>query len=101
MYKCGAENFEANSTDSGVKGGCGAERIHSQLTAEDFRRILPPKVTPEACVRADDGYIACGPIVGYERPGESIFAKAVKIDADAKKISSQDKSVAVEDKKGH
>jgi hypothetical protein len=67
MNKCGPENFSDKNSTSDVKCGGLSEAVHSQLTADDFRRLLPTKVRPEACVRDDDGYIACGPIVGYER----------------------------------
>jgi hypothetical protein len=64
-----AENFSAKYSDSNItKGGCGSDSIHNQLTTEDFRRLLPNKVKPDVCIRDQDGYIACGPIVGHERP---------------------------------
>ncbi|MDQ5936990.1 MAG: hypothetical protein QG574_4330 [Cyanobacteriota bacterium erpe_2018_sw_21hr_WHONDRS-SW48-000092_B_bin.40] len=73
-----AENFSAKCSDNTItKGGCGSDSIHNQLTTDDFRRLLPNKVKPDVCIRDQDGYIACGPIVGYERP-DPILGKVVK-----------------------
>ncbi|MDQ5933384.1 MAG: hypothetical protein QG574_682 [Cyanobacteriota bacterium erpe_2018_sw_21hr_WHONDRS-SW48-000092_B_bin.40] len=44
------------------------QSIHGQITKEDFKNLLPKRVQPDVCIRDEDGYIACGPIVGIERP---------------------------------
>lgn len=67
MNKNGPENLSDRNSTNDVKCGSLSEAVNKQITPEDFRKLFPPKVRPEACVRDDDGYIACGPIVGYER----------------------------------
>lgn len=49
------------------------QSIHGQLSTEDFKNLLPKRVQPDVCIRDEDGYIACGPIVGIERPDSPIF----------------------------
>lgn len=49
------------------------QSIHGQLSTEDFKNLLPKRVQPDVCIRDEDGYIACGPIVGIERPEPPIF----------------------------
>ncbi len=49
------------------------QSIHGQLSTEDFKSLLPKRVQPDVCIRDQDGYIACGPIVGIERPEPPIF----------------------------
>ncbi|MFA7337673.1 MAG: hypothetical protein WC028_12870 [Candidatus Obscuribacterales bacterium] len=66
-------NFNDKSSDNVTKGGQLSESIHRELTTEDFKKHLINKVKPDVCIRDQDGFIACGPIVGYERPEPPIF----------------------------
>jgi len=52
-------------------GGYKQMENHAAGKLSDHAHALFQKMKhPRACVRDHDGYIACGPIVGYERPGE-------------------------------
>ncbi len=66
-------NFEAQernviSSDNVANHARAGESIHGQISKEDFINLLPKRVKPDVCIRDEDGYIACGPIVGIERP---------------------------------
>lgn len=77
MTKYAAENFNDKTSDSMATSSSLSESVNSQMTLEDLKAILVKKIAPEnACVRDQDGYIACGPIVGVprpENPGSGIF----------------------------
>ena len=60
----------SDNVDNHVRLG---QSIHGQLSTEDFKNLLPKRVQPDVCIRDEDGYIACGPIVGIERPESPIF----------------------------
>jgi hypothetical protein len=60
----------SDTVDNHVRLG---QSIHGQLSTEDFKNLLPKRVQPDVCIRDEDGYIACGPIVGVERPEPPIF----------------------------
>jgi hypothetical protein len=55
-----------------VEGGAAALSNHAQHLLEKMKQ-------PRACVRDPEGYIDCGPIVGYPR-GESGVAREPKSD---------------------
>jgi hypothetical protein len=66
-------NFEAQernvtSSDNVDNHARAGESIRDQITKEDLINLLPKRVKPDVCIRDEDGYIACGPIVGIERP---------------------------------
>jgi len=68
-----AEQIIANQpADKTVVEDGGAKQLENHAaTLSDHAHALFQKMKhPRACVRDHDGYIACGPIVGYERPGE-------------------------------
>ena len=66
------ENFNVRSSDNGSIGGHAVKSIHQELTNEEFKKHLQNRIKPDVCIRDQDGFITCGPIVGYERP-EPIF----------------------------
>ncbi|MFA7337672.1 MAG: hypothetical protein WC028_12865 [Candidatus Obscuribacterales bacterium] len=77
MTKYAAENFNDNSSDSRATSSSLSESVNSNMTLEDIKAILSKKIAPDnACIRDQDGYIACGPVVGMprpEQPGSGIF----------------------------
>ena len=69
-----AENFNDKSSDSRATSSSLSESVNSQMTLEDLKEILIKKMAPEnVCIRDQDGYIACGPIVGVQRPEQPGF----------------------------
>jgi hypothetical protein len=73
-------NFEVQdrnvkSSDNVANHARLGESIHGQITKEEFMNLLPKRVKPDVCIRDEDGYIACGPIVGIERPEPPNFFK--------------------------
>lgn len=62
-----AENFNEPVVDKIINSQETGKRLMNDLTKDDFIQKLP-KQRPDTCVRADDGFIACGPIVGYSHP---------------------------------
>lgn len=76
MTKYAAEDFNANSSDSRTASSSLSESVNSNMTLEDVKAILTKKIPADVCIRDQDGYIACGPIVGSprpEKPGSGIF----------------------------
>jgi hypothetical protein len=61
-----AEN--ANSSDSRTASSSLSEAVQSNMTLEDIKTLLTKKAPADVCIRDQDGYIACGPIVGSPRP---------------------------------
>jgi hypothetical protein len=69
-----AENFNDKSSDSRATSSSLSESVNSQMTLEDLKEILIKKMAPEnVCIRDQEGYIACGPIVGVQRPEQPII----------------------------
>lgn len=66
-------NLHDRSSDNVAKNAQISESIHGQLTNEDFKKHPAIRIKPDVCIRDQDGFIACGPIVGYERPEPPIF----------------------------
>ena len=66
-------NLHDRSSDNVAKNAQMSESIHGQLTNEDFKKYPAIRIKPDVCIRDEAGFIACGPIVGYERPGPPIF----------------------------
>jgi hypothetical protein len=62
-----AENFNEPVADKIINIQETGKVLFQNLTKEDFIQRLPNQ-KPDVCVRADDGFIACGPIVGYSHP---------------------------------
>ncbi|MBP9093170.1 hypothetical protein KBI23_19260 [bacterium] len=68
-----AGNFTDKSSDNVTRGVQSTDSLHRQLSDEDFKKHLPIRIKPDVCIRDQDGFIACGPIVGIERPEPPIF----------------------------
>lgn len=68
MTKYAPENFNSNSSDSRATSSSLSESVNSNMTLEDVKAILTKKIPADVCIRDQDGYIACGPIVGSPRP---------------------------------
>ncbi len=56
------------SSENVPRDGRISESIRGQLTDGDFKKHVVIRIKPDACILDQDGFIACGPIVGYERP---------------------------------
>ncbi len=67
MSKFEVADNDRNS-DNVSRDGRISESIRRQLMDEDFKKHVVIRIKPDACIRDQDGFIACGPIVGYERP---------------------------------
>ena len=66
-------NLHDRSSDNVAKNAQMSESIHGQLTNEDFKKYPAIRIKPDVCIRDEAGFIACGPIVGYERSEPPIF----------------------------
>lgn len=61
-----AEN--ANSSDSRTASSSLSEAVQSTTTLKDIQTIVAIMKPADACILDREGFIACGPIVGYPRP---------------------------------
>lgn len=82
-----AENDK--SSDNVSKDGRISESLREQLTNEDFKKHPMIRIKPDVCIRDQDGFIACGPIVGYERPEPPIFKPRFDKPNDIEKFPSK------------
>jgi hypothetical protein len=73
MTKYAAESFNDNSSDSRATSSSLSESVNSQMTLEDLKATLIQKSPENVCIRDQEGYIACGPIVGVQRPEQPRF----------------------------
>lgn len=78
MTKYAAEDFNANSSDSRTASSTLSEAVQSTTTLKDIQSIVAITKPADACILDREGFIACGPIVGYPRPeqlGPAIILK--------------------------
>lgn len=68
MTKYAAEDFNANSSDSRTASSTLSEAVQSTTTLKDIQSIVAITKPADACILDREGFIACGPIVGYPRP---------------------------------
>ncbi len=68
MTKFAPESFHDNKSESAASSSSLSEAVNSNMTLEDVKATLTKKIPADVCIRDQDGYIACGPIVGSPRP---------------------------------
>lgn len=74
MTKRAPEISNDNSFDRTAESSSLSQSVNSQMTLQDLKAALIQKFKPDnVCVRDQEGYITCGPIVGVQRPDNAVL----------------------------